>query len=122
MTGIADGMSPDADIPRATSEEERQELFEVLLQTVRIGQLETQQMEAVKDALRKYSKLFITSDQEPAGQIRGIEVEIPTEGPPVACKKRHFNPRALAIMEEINKTMLRKGLTLPLPTFSRQFG
>ena len=113
MSGILDGMSPDIHIPSADTQEEREQLFEELLKEIRIGDLSPPQLEQVKDLLRNCSKLFITSDDEPAGMIRGLEVDIPTTGPPIYSKMRKFNPRALRIMEELNATMLRKGLTRP---------
>ena len=113
ITQILDGMSPDTNIPLAASEEERQSMFEELLKEARIGDLEPEQLEIVKGLLRDHSELFITSSQEPAGRIRGLEVDIPTEGPPIACKKRRFSPKALEIMEELNDIMLQKGLTRP---------
>ena len=113
VTGITDGMSPDARVPSAKTAEERKQLFESLLEDVKIGNLESEQLEQVKALLRSCSQLFITSDDEPAGLIRGLEVDIPTTGPPISCKMRRFSPRALRIMEELNRTMLRKGLTRP---------
>ena len=113
MTGIQDGMSPDAEVPSVSSEEERRLVFEAMLEQVRLGIVESHRVEQVKSLLRRYSKLFITSDQEPAGLIKGLEVDLPTTGPPIYCKMRRFNPKALKIMEEINQTMLRKGLTRP---------
>ena len=114
MTGIEDGMSPDANVPSAVGEDERKKLFEELLENANIGeQLTTNQVEEVKMLLRECAKLFITSEDEPAGRIAGLEVDLPTVGDPISCKMRRFNPRALKTMEDLNKTMLRKGLTRP---------
>ena len=114
MTGIEDGMSPDANVPSAVGEDERKKLFEELLENANIGeQLTNNQVEEVKMLLRECAKLFITSEDEPAGRIAGLEVDLPTVGDPISCKMRRFNPRALKIMEDLNKTMLRKGLTRP---------
>ena len=111
--GIIDGMSPDSKVPSATSEVERQQIFEEMLKTVRIGDLDPEQTERVKNLLRDCSRLFITSDNEPAGLIKGLEVDIPTSGPPISCKRRKFSPKALKIMEDINEVMQRKCLTRP---------
>ena len=113
MSDIMDGMSPDAHIPRAPSEEERKELFEQLLPGIKIGELGPERTGRVQALLRKHSKVFITSDNEPAGQIRGLEVDIPTTGPAICTKRRQFNQKAVDIMERLNATMMRKGLTRP---------
>ena len=114
ITGIEDGMSPDVDIPSAETNEDKKMKFEELLTNVNIGdKLTSTQEEEVKDLLREFTNLFITSEDDPPGLIRGLEVDIPTIGNPISCKMRRFNPKALHIMEEINKTMLRKGLTRP---------
>ena len=113
INGIIDGMSPDSRVPSATNEEERIQMFEEMLKTARIGDLDSKQTERVKDLLRECSKLFITSDNEPAGLIKGLEVDLPTSGPPISCKMRRFSPKALKIMEDINEVMQRKGLTKP---------
>ena len=88
VTGILDGMSPDKRVPWAANPKERERIFEGLLETADIGDLDPQQREKVKALLRECSPLFITSDQEPAGKIRGLEVDIPTERPPIACRLR----------------------------------
>ena len=113
MTGIQDGMSPDTRVPVARSEEEREYIFEEMLQNIQVGNLDKEQLIRVKDLLRRFSKLFITSEFEPAGKIIGLEADLPIKGPPISCKMRRFSPKALKIMEELNQTMLRKGLTRP---------
>ena len=113
ITGIIDGMSPDAHVPSAASEAERQEIFESLLERARIGPLPPEQLEQVKALLREHARLFITSEDDPAGLIRSLEVDLPTTGPPISCRMRKFSPKALQIMEELNRVMLRKGLTRP---------
>ena len=114
MTGIEDGMSPDANVPSARREEDRKRMFEELLEKANIGdQLTVSQVEEVKTLLRECAQLFITSEDEPAGLIKGLEVDLPTVGNPISCKMRRFNPRALKIMQDLNEVMLRKGLTRP---------
>ena len=56
MSGIMDGMSPDAHIPRAPFEGERAELFEQLLPSIKIGDIGPKKTQRVQALLRTHSK------------------------------------------------------------------
>ena len=67
---------------RQKTQEERKGIFGNLLSNVRMGDLEEEQKEKVKEMLRNCSSLFVTSDNDPIGLIKGLEVGVLVEGHP----------------------------------------
>ena len=111
VESIQNGMEPE--IPKAATDNERSQIFAEMLGKMDTSNLTEEQACKVKDILLKYAKLFLVTDYDEAGLIPDFEASIDTMGEPIACKPRRFGEKALHIMEELNITMQKKGLTVP---------
>ena len=111
MKDIDNGMLPE--IPSVGSETERLKTFTKMLETIKPEDISEEEVTVVKGMLLKYAKLFLISETDEPGLITDFEAKLETVGEPISCKPRKFGPRAIKIMEQLNETMARKGLTVP---------
>ena len=111
VDNILNGMQPE--IPKVNSIEERNNLFAKMLKNMDTNDLTKDQENKAKHMISKFAKLFLITDDDEAGIIHDFEASIDTIGSPISCKPRRFGEKALKIMEELNKIMSKKGLTIP---------
>ena len=111
VDNILNGMQPE--IPKVNSIEERNQLFAKMLQNMETNDITKTQENKVKQMISKFAKLFLITDDDEPGIVHDFEASIDTIGSPISCKPRRFGEKALKIMEQLNKIMCKKGLTIP---------
>ena len=109
INDIQNGFTPD--IPTVSSNKERMELFEKMIDNLDLQHLKPPTKNRLITILKLASQLFITTPNDPVGLIPNCVVRINTsEGEPIRAKQRKFSPLVAAKVKQMNVAMISRGI------------